>query len=363
MSLIRKRKPNECKECPFYKRPPVWGSGSDAAPLLLVGDYPRREEVIAGEPFSGFAKDLLDRIFKEVDLVREDIHFTYAVKCQPPDNVKSNSKPMNEAIVHCRPLIQKEIENLGPSVIVLGGEVPLRAVMDVKKIGTYRGVFYDHSSGAKIIPTNSLVSVLHAPKNTQAIRSDLEQASLRLDGASPVYSETKVVVLKTLRDIERQFNIFKKKKYISIDCETTDWDPDTKKVAHKDGAVLYTTYEPLCFQFSCKEGEGIILPIEGFEREELWSTKDRLRVKKMLLDLFKTESITWCVQDVMMDLRVLYKFLDGKLKVWDLKFFDTLAAKRIINENGPADLDAQAAEYTTMGPYKQLIEKKYRGKI
>jgi uracil-DNA glycosylase family 4 len=59
----------------------VFGSGNPRAELLLIGEGPGADEDAQGLPFVGRAGQLLTRMLASVDLAREDVYMSNAVKC------------------------------------------------------------------------------------------------------------------------------------------------------------------------------------------------------------------------------------------------------------------------------------------
>src|SRR5258707_7962155 len=63
---------NECTRCPLYKHATqaVPGEGRRSAHVMLVGEQPRAKEDIAGKPFLGPARPVLDRALPQARIPR-----------------------------------------------------------------------------------------------------------------------------------------------------------------------------------------------------------------------------------------------------------------------------------------------------
>ena len=356
MSVLQTSKINSCLECPFYERPAVWGTGKATAAVMIVGDYPREEDAYANEPFSGFVADRLDAVLKKVDISRDDVYLTNAVKCVPPNNVKSTSKDMNKALEYCRPLMEKEIERLGPEVIVLGGEVPLKSVLQLTKIGTHRGVFHQRGDSV-VMPTNSLMAILHNPRLSSVIEGDFKSVGQKIDGKVSKITPTEYILCDTVAKVKKWTSFLAKQKYVSFDVETTCWDTINQKVRIKGGALLYTQYEIMLLQFGYRKGKAILIPLEKYKKLPMFTWTKKKIVIGAIRELFNQSNVTWVIQDIMMDLRAVFKLC--KIDYERLKFHDIQLIQHILNENEPADLDYMASVYTDMKNYKQEINKKY----
>lgn len=72
----------DCQGCPLYRdaTQTVFGRGTSAARLMLVGEQPGDQEDVEGEPFVGPAGRLLHRAFEEAGLGDEAPYVTNVVK-------------------------------------------------------------------------------------------------------------------------------------------------------------------------------------------------------------------------------------------------------------------------------------------
>ncbi|GCE65498.1 uracil-DNA glycosylase [cyanobiont of Ornithocercus magnificus] len=98
----------------------VIGSGSYAAPMLLIGEAPGQEEDKFGKPFVGSSGVLLKGLMTKAGFdTRCDCFITNMVKCRPPNN----RNPRVEEIAACRHWLEREIYTVGPRVILTAGAV------------------------------------------------------------------------------------------------------------------------------------------------------------------------------------------------------------------------------------------------
>ena len=79
---------SKCEKCPLYKtrRYVVFGEGNIHADIMFIGVGPGGDEDRTGVPFVGKAGKLLDMVFSEVGIKREDVYIGNVVKCRPPMN-------------------------------------------------------------------------------------------------------------------------------------------------------------------------------------------------------------------------------------------------------------------------------------
>ena len=95
----------------------VPGTGNPHAKLVFVGEAPGAEEDKQGIPFVGRAGQLLDKILQAIELERKDVHMLNILKCRPPDN----RNPSADEIVACRGYLERQIDSIGPGILVALG--------------------------------------------------------------------------------------------------------------------------------------------------------------------------------------------------------------------------------------------------
>jgi DNA polymerase len=124
----------------------VFGGGNVNASIVLVGEAPGEKEEQLGKPFVGTAGKNLDEFLKILELERDEIYITNAVKIRPfkvnPETGRKSNRPPNrtELEVSVDTLI-KQLEIIEPQLVVTLGNISLRAVSGVNdlKIGDVHG--------------------------------------------------------------------------------------------------------------------------------------------------------------------------------------------------------------------------------
>ncbi len=115
---------------------PVSGEGNLNARVMFIGEAPGKEETLQGRPFVGRAGKNLDGILYKINLKREKIYITNAVKFRPTrvsaKGTVSNRPPDKKEIALMLPFLLEEIEIINPEVIVTLGNTPLKALMGNK---------------------------------------------------------------------------------------------------------------------------------------------------------------------------------------------------------------------------------------
>ncbi len=146
--------------------------GSEDADYMLVGEAPGANEVEEGEPFVGRAGKKLDEILHKMDMEREELYITNLVKIRPPDN----RDPKKNEISAWNPLLEKEIENVDPELIITLGNFASRELLDTKKgITSLHGRIFTRE-GQKIMPTFHPAAALYDRSKEPMLEEDLRNA-------------------------------------------------------------------------------------------------------------------------------------------------------------------------------------------
>lgn len=132
-----------CFRCPLasLRTKVVFGTGQFDAQIMLIGEAPGKEEDLNGQPFSGPAGELLNKILASVGLDRSKLWITNTCLCRPKseEEGRENRAPVVEEISACRPRLIEEIDIVKPRVIVLCGNTPLFWATRLKGISKWHG--------------------------------------------------------------------------------------------------------------------------------------------------------------------------------------------------------------------------------
>lgn len=135
----------------------VFGEGNPRARLVLVGEAPGEAEERAGRPFVGRAGRLLDQLLAEAGLERADTWITNVVKVRPTAGEgrgRRNRPPRVGEIKAWLPLLDQEIEAIGPAVLLGLGAVAGRALVGPDfQLTRDRGRWFDGRHGRPCLVT------------------------------------------------------------------------------------------------------------------------------------------------------------------------------------------------------------------
>jgi DNA polymerase len=125
----------ECQGCHLYQdaTQTVFGRGTAAAEVVMVGEQPGDVEDQRGLPFVGPAGRVLVQAIDEAGLERSNIYVTNAVKhfkfkSTGPGKRRIHQTPDRLEIVACRPWLVAEFAQLRPHVVVALGATAAKAL-------------------------------------------------------------------------------------------------------------------------------------------------------------------------------------------------------------------------------------------
>ena len=163
---------NECTKCRLHagRTHIVFGEGDPKARVVFVGEGPGADEDAQGRPFVGRAGQMLTKIIENVLLLRrEDVYIANIVKCRPP----GNRTPLPDEAGSCIPYLHKQLEAIGPEVIVALGSVASHHLLDVTTpIGRMRGRWHKYGD-TRVMPTFHPAYLLRNPAEKRKVFEDM----------------------------------------------------------------------------------------------------------------------------------------------------------------------------------------------
>jgi uracil-DNA glycosylase len=165
----------------FTAKSLVFSDGNPAAPLMLVGEAPGRDEDIAGLPFVGRSGQLLDRMLAAIGRDRTAAYIANVIPWRPPGN--RDPSPLETEI--CRPFIERQIELANPKVLVTLGNPSTKLLLKTQTgIMRMRGNWatYVTGSGLQIpaMPTLHPAYLLRNPAHKRLAWRDFLEIKARL---------------------------------------------------------------------------------------------------------------------------------------------------------------------------------------
>lgn len=157
----------------------VHGEGPVGARVMLVGEAPGEQETLKRRPFVGKAGKNLNEFLEMAGIERGELYVSNAVKFRPTKLSSAgrvvNRPPTREEVKLFLPWLRREIELVGPEVVVTLGNVPLRALAGPKVvIGDVHGRFLE-LDGARLYPMYHPASLIYNPSLRPVYARDVER--------------------------------------------------------------------------------------------------------------------------------------------------------------------------------------------
>ncbi|MBX7147243.1 MAG: uracil-DNA glycosylase [Alphaproteobacteria bacterium] len=120
----------------------VFADGNPQAKIMLIGEAPGADEDRQGKPFVGVSGQLLDRMFEHIGLDRaHNIYISNIIFWRPP----GNRAPTSSEIAACFPFVQKHINLIDPSILVVLGGIAAKTLLNTNEgITRLRGKWFDY---------------------------------------------------------------------------------------------------------------------------------------------------------------------------------------------------------------------------
>ncbi len=166
----------------------VFGVGSRAAELMIIGEAPGADEDRAGEPFVGRAGQLLNRMLAAIGFAREQVYIANVLKCRPP----GNRDPKPEESLRCQAYLLRQIALIRPRLILSVGRISAQQLLKTDMaVGRLRGRWFeDGPGGIALRVTYHPAYLLRSPEQKAKAWEDLTEVRRRLDGPGAALEHT-----------------------------------------------------------------------------------------------------------------------------------------------------------------------------
>jgi len=174
----------DCTRCVLHKqgrKQIVFGVGNPKAEIMFVGEAPGADEDQQGEPFVGRAGQLLNNMISAMGLRRQDVYIANIIKCRPP----GNRTPEREECDTCSPFLMRQIDVVGPKMLVALGAVAAKTLLGVNDaMVNLRGRIYDFRN-TKLAVTYHPAYLLRDPRQKKEAWKDLQMVMRHLGMTVP----------------------------------------------------------------------------------------------------------------------------------------------------------------------------------
>ncbi len=170
--------------CPlrFTAKNLVFGDGNPQAKVMFLGEAPGADEDRIGKPFMGRSGQLLDKMMAAIGLDRKETYIANVVPWRPP----GNRNPTPQEVAMCKPFVERQIELVGPELIVCLGAPATQTLTGTKDgILKTRGRFFSYAlpgGEAKLLATLHPAFLLRQPLQKRLAWRDFRSLRAVLDG-------------------------------------------------------------------------------------------------------------------------------------------------------------------------------------
>ena len=126
---------------------------------------------MSGKPFVGRGGRLLDSVLESVGIPRKEVFITNIVKCRPPKN-RSPTHRETETCVDAH--LRRQMNAIGPELVVLLGRTAARVLLDAESLGEVRGKVMTRGR-TKYLSTYHPAAVLRNPRLKATLARDLRK--------------------------------------------------------------------------------------------------------------------------------------------------------------------------------------------
>jgi uracil-DNA glycosylase len=162
-----------CTRCNLHttRTSVVFGEGSPAADVVVVGEAPGQEEDLSGRPFVGRAGRLLDLLLMTAGFPRESVYICNVLKCRPPNN---RNPLVDEVSVCTTSFLFGQLDAIQPRALLAVGKFAAQALLGSEEsIGRLRGVTHSYRD-TPLIVTYHPAYLLRSPQMTRVAWQDFQ---------------------------------------------------------------------------------------------------------------------------------------------------------------------------------------------
>jgi uracil-DNA glycosylase family 4 len=330
----------------------VSGNGR-TSDLMVVADYPSREELINKMSISGKVGNSVEYLLKQQGIQKFNTYCTHVVKIGRDEFYKKDKRRVMTALqsaMHEYPFLdtlKNEIKAIAPNSIIALGEHSLNVLTGLKGIDNYRGSILPISpllglaAKIKVIPTLHPRSMWQQMSMQPIVAFDYERAVAKSRDNQPPKQDYLIWYAKTIAGLNDYWNRACKGEFMVFDIETFRG---------------YIT----CIGFCTDGREAVSVPLWDYttvaERALIWKLVDKMLSSEMpkinqnvAFDIHHEERWGFTVKNVVGDTSILMRCVYPEFKT-------RLALMQSLYTEIPYHKD-EAHEYNpTIGKAGQLYE-------
>lgn len=324
--------------------------GPETCDIMIVGEFPGRDEESTGLPFHGSADWELKKMLKEAGINPDSCYRTLAVKVRPAGNdvsiwISEKRKPKDDEIIFngysVRNFILEELRELKaeickvkPKVIIALGNVGLWATTGERSVDKWRGshltTLDDIGHKCWVVPTYAPLGIIRNYKWRFIAVQDFRRALRRVSSPLAEVNFTEkwgVIIRPSYGDcrmwLKGVWDRLEKEK-VTVICD----------LEIKENRIV-------CMGLSASDNSAICIPFltnSGFYWENI---AEEVSVIEMFRAIVYHPNCRLANQNIAFDIQFLWK----DWAIWPPAAYDTMIAQAVIFPGSPASLDYLASVY------------------
>lgn len=314
-----------CNKCKLHKTANticMWGAGPERCEVMTVSDTPRRSEDERGRHVYGSSMELLDNALSDNGIT--DRYHAFAVSCRPPDD----KSPTKGEIKACNAYLVAQIQSVRPKYVLLLGNVPLQSITGSGGIKKQRGKPFE-KDGIIYLPTYSPSFILRDPTEEGTFNRDIALfATIVKGGGMPREKNLSPITVDDASGVDQMIKNLSGD--VSFDIETNCLYPWQR--LNEKGELEPATIKRI--GFGTRNNQYSVV-MDAFTREEQSWIVERITVA--------LEECELSVHNGKFDF--LWMWVHFGVQWHRLKYFDTMLAHYLIDENDNHGLKYLAQKY------------------
>ena len=164
----------KCRKCPSLfatRTQTVFGGGPINPPVLFIADAPSSADDATGLVLQGDVGALFDRMLARMNLSRDAVYITTAIKCHPANG----RQPKLEECANCRVYLTEQLRWVQPKVICCLGSAASQSLLNTTaNITELRSTVHQHEN-TPVVCTLSLAYLLKNEPSRKLAWEDLQR--------------------------------------------------------------------------------------------------------------------------------------------------------------------------------------------
>ena len=169
-----------CSRCSLSigKANTIIGEGNPDARLFFIAQAPGETEDKEGRMFKGPTGKVIDKLFEEINLKRDEVYLTNLIKCRLP----KNRKPSQNEIEECSKYLEQEIEIVNPDFLIPLGYQAAKYILTRYCNENFLSTDFVgklvYCNGRKIYPLRHPSAALYNPSLMEFMSLDFQKISV-----------------------------------------------------------------------------------------------------------------------------------------------------------------------------------------